>query len=307
MFPLFKLNIGLMHHFNNNKTLLILNPRAGTRRLSNLMRLLKKFRNEFDYINISEIEDFRSFIKSKLDCYDTFIAVGGDGTVNSLASSLLATDKILGVLPYGSGNGFAREMGFKRNIRTLAEDVKRKEYFGIDVLKINDSTCINVAGVGIDSFVAHSFHKRKIRGLWSYGVSTIKAIRKLKPFEVSVRINDTVIQDQFFMVSVANTRQFGNDAFLAPHAKPDDGKYNVVLLKPFPKYLLPVFLFMLLNGTAKESDYVRYLESENPGTIFTDETRFHIDGEPLHLTGEIKIEILKNSLRILKTANKKNS
>jgi diacylglycerol kinase family enzyme len=109
------------------------------------------------------------------------------------------------------------------------------------------------------------------------------------------------------MVSVANTRQFGNDAFLAPHAKPDDGKYNVVLLKPFPKYLLPVFLFMLLNGTAKESDYVRYLESENPGTIFTDETRFHIDGEPLHLTGEIKIEILKNSLRILKTANKKNS
>jgi len=295
-----------MHHFNNNKTLLLLNPKAGTKRLSNLLRRLENFRDEFDYVTISEIEDFNGFIKSKLDCYETFIAVGGDGTVNSLASFLINTDKILGVLPFGSGNGFAREMGFRRNIRSLADDIKRKEYVGIDVLKINDSTCVNVAGVGIDSFVAHSFHSRKRRGLWNYGISTIKTLNRLKPFDASVTINDKLIKDRFYMVSVANTRQFGNDAFLAPQAKPDDGKFNLVLLKPFPKYLLPVFVFRMLNGTLKESEYVKYLESENPGIIYTKETRFHIDGEPCNLTGEIKIEIMKNSLRILKTTNKKN-
>jgi YegS/Rv2252/BmrU family lipid kinase len=294
-----------MHNFNNNKTLLLLNPKAGTRRLSNLIRRLGSFRDEFDYIELSEIGDLKSFIKSNINTYETYIAVGGDGTVNSLASNLINTDRILGVLPYGSGNGFAREMGFKRNIRLLADDIKRKESFGIDVLRINDSACINVAGVGIDSFVAHSFNSRKRRGLWNYGITALKIVRKLKPFKASISINDKLIEDQFYMVSVANTRQFGNDAFLAPQAKPDDGKFNVVLLKPFPKLLLPLFLIKLLGGTLKESAYVKYFESDNPGIIFTNETRFHIDGEPYNLKGEIKIDILKNALRVLKTSNNK--
>lgn len=295
-----------MQNFNDNKTLLLLNPKAGTRKLSTLVRQLVNYRNEFDYITISEIEDFRSFIKSKIDKYETFIAVGGDGTVNSLASNLINTDRILGVLPFGSGNGFAREMGFRRNIKALAGDIKRKEYFGIDVLRINDSTCVNVAGVGIDSFVAHSFHTLKRRGFWNYGITTLKTVRNLKPFNVSLNINDELIEDQFFMVSVANTRQFGNDAYLAPQAKPDDGKFNIVLLKPFPKFLLPLFLVRLMSGTLKESDYIRYFESDNPGIIFTNETRFHIDGEPCNFSGKIKIEILKNALKILKTSYNKN-
>jgi diacylglycerol kinase (ATP) len=296
-----------MQYFNNNKTLLLLNPKAGTRRLSKLERQLVRLRDEFDYITVSEIEDFSSFIKSKIDLYNTFIAVGGDGTVNSLASNLINTDRILGVLPFGSGNGFAREMGFRSNIRSLANDIKRKEYFGIDVLKINNSTCINVAGVGIDSFVAHSFDILKRRGVWNYGITTLKTVRRLKPFNATVSINDKIIEDQFYMISVANTRQFGNDAFLAPDARPDDGKYNLVLVKPFPKYLFPFFAINLLNGTLKESDYVCYIESDKPAIIRTNETRFHIDGEPCNLNGEIKVEIIKNALRVLKTSyNKKH-
>ena len=72
---------------------------------------------------------------------------GGDGTVNSLASELIDSGKILGVLPLGSGNGFAREMGFKKNIRSLAKDIRRKESFEIDVLFINDTPSINVSGI----------------------------------------------------------------------------------------------------------------------------------------------------------------
>jgi YegS/Rv2252/BmrU family lipid kinase len=294
-----------MHSFNNNKTLLLLNPKAGTRRLSNLKRQLVKFRNEFDYITISEIEDFSGFIKSKIDCYETFIAVGGDGTVNSVAANLINTDRILGVLPFGSGNGFAREMGFRRDIRSLLEDIKRKEYFGIDVLRINNSTCVNVAGVGIDSFVAHSFNKLKRRGLWNYGITILKTVKKLKSFYAAVIINDKVIEDQFYMVSIANTRQFGNNALLAPMALPDDGKFNLVLLKPFPKILLPGLVFQLLTGTLKESKYIRYIESGNPVTIRSEESRVHIDGEPVILKDAIYVSISRNALRILKSSYNK--
>jgi YegS/Rv2252/BmrU family lipid kinase len=295
-----------MHSFNNNKTLLLLNPKAGTRSLSSLERQLGKLRNKFDYITLSEIEDLSSFIKSKINSYEIFIAVGGDGTVNSLASNLIDTDRILGVLPFGSGNGFAREMGFKRNIRSLIKDIERKESFGIDVLRINNSTCVNVAGIGIDSLVAHSFNMLRRRGLWNYGITILKTMGKLKPFYAAVRINDKLIEDQFYMVSVANTRQFGNNALLAPMAIPYDGKFNLVLLKPFPKILLPGFVFKLLTGTLKESKYVRYMESGNQVTINSEESRVQIDGEPVIFENAISVTIKRNALRVLKSVYNKS-
>lgn len=292
-----------MQYFNNNKTLLLLNPKAGTGKVSLIEKGLHKYNNDFDYITIPEIEDFPAFIRSKIPEYDVFIAVGGDGTVSSLASLLMNTGKILGVLPYGSGNGFAREMGFRRDLKSLAENVKRKESFEVDVLKINDATCINVAGVGVDSFVAHSFHTLNKRGFWNYGITTLKTVKRLKPFDVTIQINNHHIKEKLYMASVANTRQFGNDAFMAPQARPDDGKFNIVLLKTFPKYMLPLLIIKLMSGTLQESHYVKYFESEEPVIISTAETRFHIDGEPCFIDSEVKIEIFKNALKVLKTSH----
>lgn len=107
------------------------------------------------------------------------------------------------------------------------------------------------------------------------------------------------------MASVANTRQFGNDAIMAPQARPDDGKFNIVLLKTFPKFYLPFLILKLMSGTLNESRYVKYFESEDPVIISTDETRFHIDGEPCFIDGEVKIEIFKKALKVLKTKHNK--
>ena len=291
-----------MHSFNNNKTIFILNPKAGIAGINSIIKQLGKFGNEFDYCTFSNIEEFRSFIKTGRNNYDIFIAVGGDGTVSSLASSLIDSGKILGVLPVGSGNGFAREMGFKKNIRSLVEDIRRKESFEIDVLFINDIPCINVSGIGIDSLVAHEFHRLNRRGSWNYGVSALKTLSRIKPFNVSVKLNNLNIEDHFFMVSVANTRQFGNDAFLAPMALPDDGKFNLVLLKPFPKILSPLFIFKMLTGTLKDSKYIRYIESDNQVSILSEESRVHIDGEPVKINDEITVSIRKNALKVLKSS-----
>jgi YegS/Rv2252/BmrU family lipid kinase len=294
-----------MHSFNNNKTLFILNPRAGNNRLSVLIKRFDNYRNEFDYTTISKIEDFRSFIKSHINKYEIFIAVGGDGTVNSLASVLIGTGKILGVLPIGSGNGFAREMGFTNNIRTLLKDIKKGGSFLVDVLTINDVPCINVAGVGIDSFVAHEFHGLNKRGAFNYGIAILKTMKRIKPFTASINYGSTLIEDRFYMISVANTRQFGNNAFLAPGANPCDGKYNLVLLKPFPMVLLPVFVIKLLNGSLKESKYIKYLDSDKQLVIRTAEKKYHIDGEPVVFDNGIKINIRKNVLAVLKSSHKR--
>jgi diacylglycerol kinase (ATP) len=290
-----------MQSFNNNKTLFVLNPKAGVAGITSLVKQLDKYRNEFDYCTFSDIDEFRSFIKLRRNDYDIFIAAGGDGTANTLASELVNSGKIIGVFPIGSGNGFAREMGFKKNINALIGDIRRKESFEIDTLFINNIPSINVSGIGIDSLVAHEFQRLNRRGMWNYGITALKTVYRIKPFKASINLSNNVIEDHFFMVSVANTRQFGNNAFLAPMALPDDGKFNLVLLKPFPKILSPLFVLKMLSGTLKDSEYLKYIESESVVTIRSEENRIHIDGEPLIIDNNISVSIMKNSLRVLKS------
>ena len=134
------------------------------------------------------IDESGTHIKQSFDKYDVFIAAGGDGTVRTVASELVGSQKIFGVLPMGSGNGFAKEFGFRTNISSLLSDIKKAESVVIDVIELNDQICLNVAGVGLDSFVAHSFDKVKIRGLWSYVWVTFKNFFLLKPVHITFQI-----------------------------------------------------------------------------------------------------------------------
>jgi diacylglycerol kinase (ATP) len=294
-----------VHSFNNNRTIFLINPKAGIIPDSILINYLKKFSSEFDYAAFPTIGEFREFMKTSINNYDVFIAVGGDGTVNGLATELAGTGKILGVFPIGSGNGFAREMGFLPLIKNLVKDIRKKEFFDIDVLYINDHPCVNVFGIGIDSLVAHEFHNLNHRGIFNYGVAAFKVVGKIKPFKVTVSFGDERFTDEYFMVSVANTRQFGNNAYLAPMAKPDDGKYNLVLLKPFPKYMLPVIVIRMQTKTLKDSKYLKYHELDLPLTIRSEEHRIHIDGDPGIDENEISVRIKKNDLRVLKSSFRK--
>jgi diacylglycerol kinase (ATP) len=284
------------------KTLFILNPNAGiipSRVI--ISRKLENRKNELACFKSLSIDDSGSHIKQSFDKYDVFVAAGGDGTVRSVASELIGSSKIFGVLPMGSGNGFAKELGFKTNISSLIKDIKRAESLNVDIVEINDMLCLNVAGIGLDSFVAHSFDKLKTRGFWSYIWVTLKNFIRLRPFHIKVVLDGETISDNLFVLSIANTRQFGNNAFIAPDAKPNDGIMDIVLLRPFPKILVPVIIYRLFRGTLKKSKYVRYIKTDKPFTIQTIETRFHIDGEPVEISGVVTVKIRRDALTVLKT------
>ena len=201
-----------------NKTLFILNPYAGIPPVKFIIsKELKRRRDELSYYKSLSIDESGTLIRQNFDKYDVFVAAGGDGTVHTVASQLVGTGKLLGVLPIGSGNGFARELGFRPNIRLLLKDIEKKECFSTDVININNNLCLNVAGVGLDSFVAHSFDKLKTRGFWSYVGVTIMNFIRLRPFHAEIKIEgEKTISEDFFVLTAANTRQFGNNAFIAP-------------------------------------------------------------------------------------------
>jgi len=289
------------------KSLFILNPFAGVIPVNFIIsEELKRRKNELSYFKSLSIDESGSRIKQSFEEYDIFIAAGGDGTVRTVASELIGTNKILGVLPMGSGNGFAKELGFRTNIRSLLNDIKKGDQLSVDVIRINNMICLNVAGIGLDSFVAHSFDKLITRGFWSYAWVTLVNFIRLKPVHVEICIaGEEPISEDLFVLTIANTRQFGNNAFIAPDARPDDGIIDIVLLKPFPKFLAPVFIYRLFRGTIKDSKYVKYLKTDKTIIIKSPEKRFHIDGEPIELSGDVSVTITKNALAVLKTKHNK--
>ncbi|MCU0473309.1 MAG: hypothetical protein MUC93_08080 [Bacteroidales bacterium] len=284
------------------RSLFILNPSAGVLPVNIIIsKELQRRKNDLSYFKSLSIDESGSHIKQSFDKFDIFVAAGGDGTVRSVASELVGTNKVLGVLPMGSGNGFAKEFGFRVNIPLLLKDIKKAEHITSDVIEINDILCLNVSGIGLDSFVAHSFDKLKTRGFWSYVWVTIKNFIRLRPFHVKINLDNQSISDDLYMLTVANTRQFGNNAFIAPDARPNDGIIDIVLLRPFPKILAPLFIFRLFAGTMKGSRYVQYIKTDKPFSIQTEETRFHIDGEPVTFSGEVHVRIRRDVLSVLKT------
>jgi diacylglycerol kinase family enzyme len=286
-----------------NKALFILNPYAGIPPVKFIIsKELGRRKNELSYHKSLSIDESGNLIKQNFDKYDIFIAAGGDGTVHTVASKLIGTSKSLGVLPIGSGNGFAKELGFKPIIIPLLKDITKNESLKIDVIEINNTLCLNVAGIGLDSFVAHSFDKMKTRGFWTYVWATAVNFIRLKPFHVTIRIpGEREISEDLFVATIANTRQFGNNAFIAPEAVPYDGKMDLVMIRPFPKILFPVFIFRLFAKSLNRSKYVKTLKTEKEITLITDETRFHIDGEPFIIKGEVVVRIKKDALNVLKT------
>lgn len=289
------------------RALIILNPHAGVQPLNFIIsKELDRRKDEVKCCKTVDVQSTKDLIEKNRENHDIFVAAGGDGTVHSVATQLMGSDKILGVLPLGSGNGFAKEFGFKMNVRSLLSNIEKGESMCIDMIDINGDMCLNVAGIGLDSFVAHSFNNLRLRGFIPYVWLTLKTFVQLRPFKVTITSEgQELFSGELFVLTLANTRQFGNNAFIAPDARPNDGKMNIVLVKPFPKILGPIFIVRLFTKKINHSRYVETLSTDKEIFIDTSEKRFHIDGEPIEISERIIVKLRKNVLRVLKTPHNK--
>ncbi len=167
----------------------------------NIVKILKEINSlnpKISNIVTHNVEELESVFQLNINKYKAFIIVGGDGSVSEVVKYLHnRNDKLLGVLPSGSGNGFARELGFKKSIHSLIQDTKKGETLDIDVLSVNGINCINAAGLGFDSFVAHDFQKRNSRGLKTYVISVIKSLFVFKAFRATLFVGQEKSQVDF--------------------------------------------------------------------------------------------------------------
>ena len=276
----------------------IINPISGTGKQKGIEEHITKHLDNFEIIHTRKSGDaIRISKEAANENIDAVIAVGGDGTVNECLKGLVNTNTALGVIPCGSGNGFAYHIGMDRTIEKAVKQLKNTQIKHIDTCTANGVPFVNVAGIGFDAHISNLFTTLKIRGLINYLKIILKELN-YKPQDYTIKYNDIERKVTAYMISCFNASQYGNDAIIAPMADIQDGLIDFVIVKNFPKWKIPLCLLKVITKKVHLSKYVEIIQC-NKMTITGEDSLLHLDGEPFSTSNPIEVAILPKSLKIL--------
>ncbi|MFQ5627767.1 MAG: diacylglycerol/lipid kinase family protein [bacterium] len=282
--------------------LFIINPIAGPRK--DKQHVLDVLEDGFSHLDFDTYQTKSrgdaavAAKKAGANGYQTVVAVGGDGTVNEVASSLVNTNVALGIIPRGSGNGLARALKIPFNTKAAINVVIKNHLRQIDIGKAAHRNFCAVSGIGFDARVSEVFDKSKVRGFFSYAWVITKELKDYSPTHCEVEIKDDTFSCSPFLVSVANTPQYGNGAIIAPKAQMDDGYFDLCLAKnmAFPQILTAVPRLFL--GTIDKHPGISYFKVEKVTFRSSTPIHFHVDGEPESTNSDLTIEVMPKALKV---------
>lgn len=281
----------------------IINPYSGTNKngvsVSDLIEQEIDRKKYIPHLKFTEYAGHATEIAKKaVDKKVSFVvAVGGDGTVNEVAKSLINSSTTLGILPKGSGNGLARELGLPMNHKDAIHKINEQKSLKIDVGYINEIPFFCTAGIGFDAKCADVFAKGgSKRGLWNYIKTGFNEFWNYKPLKIAFAGNDIEV----FSMTFANARQFGNNAYIAPQAHIDDGFLDCIIIHPLSMLSAPMMISSLFSGTIHRSKNTESYRGTKFFVEGTDNLLIHFDGEPLQLsTNKLKLNISEKCLKVI--------
>ncbi len=230
---------------------------------------------------------------------DIIVAVGGDGTINEIASALINSKKAMGIIPCGSGNGLARALKIPIKHESAVKRLNNLRFTTIDSGSFNGKYFFNMAGIGFDAHISKRFADDLTRGLKGYVKTTFTEIGQYQSQNYKIKIDGKDYEREAFMISIANSSQFGNNAHVSPFASVTDGLLDVCVIKPFPLYHLPVMGYHMFSKTAHKSKYVEIIQGENIEIFREEDGAIHLDGEPQLMGKHLDIKIIPLSLTLL--------
>jgi diacylglycerol kinase family enzyme len=230
------------------------------------------------------------------------VAVGGDGTVNEVGSALSGTGTVMGIVPLGSGNGFARHLGYSmREDKALAQLLAGREE-RVDVMEINGRCSLNVSGLGFDAAIAHVFARGKARGLLAYVWAATRAWFSYKESDYAFRVGDEEWSARGFIVSLANSSQYGYNFVIAPGASARDGLLDLCILRRPRLHEVPYYLFCAATGRVDKLSRFRRVTCEEV-TIRGAGPEGHVDGDPCTFTSPVRARVIAGALRVIVPAS----
>ena len=230
--------------------------------------------------------------------FDWIVGVGGDGTINEVARGMVGTGVPMGIIPKGSGNGLGRHLGIPVTIGPALDSLFKSQPMPMDTFTINGHLSLNVSGIGFDGHIANLFGKDKKRGLAGYVKLTVGEFFSFREFGFTLHIDGQTLPRKAFIMAIANSSQYGNNARIAPAASVCDGLLHLSILKKVPPYRVD-FIYAFFTGNVHQSSYCEVIETQSFSITTPTPISYHIDGEPSGTASQFDIQLNPCSLVML--------
>ena len=228
------------------------------------------------------------------------IAWGGDGTINEVGTALAGTGVVLGIIPAGSGNGFASELGIPFVPEAAIDVALNGRAKPIDAGELEGRLFFNIAGIGFDAVVAEQFNLRSLgrRGMGPYVQIGVRELFRYRAAQYRIRLDGETFTTRALLIAFANGREYGNKIRLAPHAVLDDGKLEAMIVEDRPPLARLWAGRRLALGTADKAPRI-LMRSIQSALIETDgEMPYHLDGEIGRAQGSISVRVRPGLLTV---------
>ena len=281
----------------------IVNPISGTKaknRVGKLIRELLDLQQFAPTVVVTEYAGHATQLAQQfaMQEYYAVVAVGGDGTVNEVASGLIGSNTALGIIPNGSGNGFARHLDISTRMNRAIEMLNSSEVIDVDYGMVNDKPFFSTCGVGFDAVVAEKFSDSE-RGLKGYVQTIFKDLFQYKPESYHLKGQDIDMTTTAFLVNFANASQWGYDAYIAPKASIQDGWLDVAVVSEFPMVAAAGLALSLFTKNIDEKLHMNTLRTKELTLTRESEGVAHIDGTPITMPAELHVRIVEDGLKVL--------
>jgi diacylglycerol kinase (ATP) len=286
------------------KLLFIINPNSGTSSKKELPNLIRSQINEdlFDYeICITQrpghaVELARNAVLSTID----IVAVaGGDGSINEVTRGLQHSNTAMALLPLGSGNGLARHLSVPLELTEALKLIQYGKEKWCDTFTVSGHTGIGTFGLGFDAHIAHLFAQSNTRGYSTYVKLVLKEFSRFKGISLKMKFDGEDYTGSPFLFTVANSSQFGNNAVIAPMADSSDGWLDLAFVRKFPLWSAPSLIYRLTHNSLNKSKFYSHARCKEIYVENKKVMRAHIDGEPVEISGDFRIQVIPSSIKII--------
>lgn len=292
------------------KLIFIINPKAGIKPKKNTTDYIYKHidNNKFDCdIRFTECAGHATQIAADAvkSGAEVVVGFGGDGTIREIAKGIVGSDVILGIIPGGSGNGFADHFRIPQRWSSAIKIINKMKVISVDTGTINDELFIHAAGIGFDAIVSQKFADNMIRGLFSYIKTALIEYVQFNPLNYTLIFDGNEIKRRAFLIAFANVSEYGNRFTISPEASVTDGLIDVVIGNPFFFTAVPGLIYRSLRRTLHHSKYIEIFRVKEVKVMREFRNPVHFDGDTRRMDTELNIVIHPASLKLIVPDDKK--
>jgi len=282
----------------------IINPHSGTQAKKEVPELIGTYldKEKFAYnVCFTEYAGHAVEICHRCveDSTDIVVAVGGDGTINEVARSVVHSDTALAIMPCGSGNGLARHLGIPLDMKKAIKIINRCNIEALDYGVVNGLPFFCTCGMGFDAFISYKFAAAGRRGPMTYLENILKEGLKYKPEIYEVTDDTGTHKYNAFLIACANASQYGNNAYIAPQATMTDGLMDVIIMEPFDVFEAPQISIDMFNKTLDKNSRIKTFKAKSIHIHRTEQGVIHFDGDPIMTGKDIDVRIEPQGIKII--------